>query len=103
LIGKPPAAFSLQAAASSLRPPGIPVGVPADLLERRPDIAAAERRVAAASEQIGIARAAFFPTAILRGAGDLVACQGLFNNLFSVLRQTLVRRRKFTRPRQNPG
>src|SRR5580698_8481912 len=65
LIGKPPAAFSLQAAPSELRPPDIPVGVPADLLERRPDIAAAERRVAAASEQIGIARAAFFPTVML--------------------------------------
>jgi NodT family efflux transporter outer membrane factor (OMF) lipoprotein len=65
LIGKPPAAFSLQAAVADLRPPDIPVGVPADLLERRPDIAAAERRVAAASEQIGIARAAFFPTVML--------------------------------------
>jgi hypothetical protein len=68
LIGKPPAAFALQAAPSSLRPPDIPVGVPADLLERRPDIAGAERRVAAASEQIGIARAAFFPTVILSAA-----------------------------------
>jgi hypothetical protein len=65
---KPPAEFSLQAAASSLRPPDIPVGVPADLLERRPDIAAAERRVAAASEQIGIARAALFPTVMLSAA-----------------------------------
>jgi NodT family efflux transporter outer membrane factor (OMF) lipoprotein len=68
LIGKPPANFSLQAEVSSLRPPDIPVGVPADLLERRPDIAAAERRVAAASEQIGIARAAFFPTVMLSAA-----------------------------------
>ncbi len=71
LIGKPPAAFSLQAAVSSLRPPDIPVGVPANLLERRPDIAAAERRVAAASEQIGIARAAFFPTVMLSAAVGL--------------------------------
>jgi NodT family efflux transporter outer membrane factor (OMF) lipoprotein len=71
LIGKPPAAFSLQAAAFSLRPPDIPVGVPADLLERRPDIAAAERRVAAASEQIGIARAAFFPTVMLSAVAGL--------------------------------
>jgi NodT family efflux transporter outer membrane factor (OMF) lipoprotein len=71
LIGKPPAGFSLQAAALSLQPPDIPVGVPADLLERRPDIAAAERRVAAASEQIGIARAAFFPTVMLSAVAGL--------------------------------
>jgi NodT family efflux transporter outer membrane factor (OMF) lipoprotein len=71
LIGTPPAQFSVQAAASPLQPPDIPVGVPADLLERRPDIAAAERRVAAASEQIGIARAAYFPTVMLSAAVGL--------------------------------
>jgi NodT family efflux transporter outer membrane factor (OMF) lipoprotein len=71
LIGTPPAQFSVQAAASALQPPDIPVGVPADLLERRPDIAAAERRVAAASEQIGIARAAYFPTVMLSAAVGL--------------------------------
>ena len=65
LIGKPPAAFSLQAASLAPRPPDIPVGVPSELLERRPDVAAAERRMAAANEQIGIARAAFFPTVLL--------------------------------------
>src|SRR5438094_1644444 len=65
LIGKPPAAFSLQAASLAPRPPDIPVGVPSELLERPPDIAAAERRMAAANEQIGIARAAFFPTLLL--------------------------------------
>ena len=65
LIGKPPAAFSLPPAPLDLQPPDIPVGVPSELLERRPDIAAAERRVAEANEQIGIAKAAFFPTVTL--------------------------------------
>ncbi len=68
LIGKPPAAFSLPVAPLRSRPPGIPVGLPAELLERRPDIAAAERRVAEANEQIGIARTAFFPTVLLNAA-----------------------------------
>lgn len=71
LIGKPPATFSLEAAAVRLQPPDIPVGLPSELLERRPDIAAAERRVAAANEQIGIARAAFFPTLILSATAGL--------------------------------
>jgi NodT family efflux transporter outer membrane factor (OMF) lipoprotein len=65
LIGKPPAAFSLSPAPLDLQPPDIPVGVPSELLERRPDIAAAERRVAEANEQIGIAKAAYFPTVTL--------------------------------------
>jgi NodT family efflux transporter outer membrane factor (OMF) lipoprotein len=62
LIGKPPAEFSLQPAPLDLQPPDIPAGLPSELLERRPDIAAAERRVAEANEQIGIAKAAYFPT-----------------------------------------
>jgi len=62
LMGKPPAEFSLAAAPLDLKPPAIPAGVPSDLLERRPDISAAERRVAEANEQIGIARAAYYPT-----------------------------------------
>jgi NodT family efflux transporter outer membrane factor (OMF) lipoprotein len=68
LIGKPPAAFSLPDAPLAMQPPDVPIGVPSQLLERRPDIAAAERRVAAANEQIGIARAAFFPTVVLSAA-----------------------------------
>jgi NodT family efflux transporter outer membrane factor (OMF) lipoprotein len=65
LIGKPPAALSLPPSPLHVQPPDISAGLPSQLLERRPDIAAAERRVAEANEQIGIARAAFFPTIIL--------------------------------------
>jgi NodT family efflux transporter outer membrane factor (OMF) lipoprotein len=67
LMGKPPAEFSLAPAPLGLAPPAIPVGLPSELLERRPDIAAGERRVAEANQQIGIARAAYFPTLTLDG------------------------------------
>jgi NodT family efflux transporter outer membrane factor (OMF) lipoprotein len=70
LIGKPPAEFSITPAPSTVMElPVIPVGLPAALLERRPDIAAGERRVAEANDQIGIARAAFFPTLVLGATG----------------------------------
>ncbi len=65
LLGKPPAAFELPPLPFQVEPPAISVGLPSQLLERRPDIAAAERRVAESNEQIGIARAAFFPTIVL--------------------------------------
>ena len=65
LLGKPPAAFGLPPLPFQVEPPAISVGLPSQLLERRPDIAAAERRVAESNEQIGIARAAFFPTIVL--------------------------------------
>ena len=70
LIGKPPAEFNITPAPkTALQLPVIPVGVPASLLERRPDIAAGERRVAEANDQIGIARAAFFPSLVLGATG----------------------------------
>lgn len=69
LVGKPPAAFKLPPSPLHAQPPDISAGLPSQLLERRPDVAAAERRVAEANEQIGIARAAFFPTVILSATG----------------------------------
>jgi NodT family efflux transporter outer membrane factor (OMF) lipoprotein len=70
LIGKPPAEFNITPAPkTALQLPVIPVGVPASLLERRPDIAAGERRVAEANDQIGIARAAFFPSLVIGATG----------------------------------
>ncbi|HKA43248.1 MAG TPA: efflux transporter outer membrane subunit [Burkholderiales bacterium] len=65
LIGKAPTEFSLPPAQLNVAMPAIPVGLPSELLERRPDIAAAERRVAAANAQVGVAQAAFFPSVIL--------------------------------------
>ena len=71
LIGKPPAAFTLAASPLNLEPPVIPVGVPSQLLERRPDIAASERSVGEANEGIGIARASYFPSLVLSATGGL--------------------------------
>jgi NodT family efflux transporter outer membrane factor (OMF) lipoprotein len=61
LIAKPPADFSLPPLPLTAPPPAIPAGIPSELLERRPDIAAAERRVASANAQIGLATAAYYP------------------------------------------
>jgi len=65
LIGRPPATLELALASLPAAPSSIPVGVPSELLERRPDVAAAERRVAAANAQIGVAVAAYYPTVTL--------------------------------------
>jgi NodT family efflux transporter outer membrane factor (OMF) lipoprotein len=69
LIGKPPAEFSLPPLPLTAPPPHIPVGVPSLLLERRPDIAAAERLVASANAQIGVAKSAYYPTISLGASG----------------------------------
>jgi NodT family efflux transporter outer membrane factor (OMF) lipoprotein len=69
LIGKPPADFTLPPLPLTSPPPDIPVSVPSELLERRPDIAAAERRVASANAQIGVAKSAYYPLINLAASG----------------------------------
>jgi NodT family efflux transporter outer membrane factor (OMF) lipoprotein len=69
LVGKAATGFSIPVKPMIVAPPPIPVGMPSQLLERRPDVAAAERAMAAANAQIGIARAAYFPTLSLTGEG----------------------------------
>lgn len=76
LIGEAPANFSLDVEDRQLAPPPIPAGLPSTLLERRPDIAAAERRVAAANARIGVARSALFPSVTLGAAGGFEAARG---------------------------
>lgn len=68
LIGKPPADFTLPALPLTTPPPRIPVGVPSELLERRPDIAAAERQVASSNAQVGLAKTAYYPLVNIFGS-----------------------------------
>ncbi|MEP6548182.1 MAG: efflux transporter outer membrane subunit [Gammaproteobacteria bacterium] len=70
LIGQQPALFSLSPSAMRSDVPTVPAGVPSTLLERRPDVAEAERRVASANAQIGVAKAAYFPSLTLSGSDD---------------------------------
>jgi multidrug efflux pump len=86
LAGQNPAAFHLAAITRANtnwhpQPPAIPAGLPADLLERRPDVANAERQLASANAQIGVARAAFFPVLTLTGSGGFLSADvdSLFN------------------------
>ena len=81
LLGRAPAAFTLAPAPLAERPPNIPAGLPSSLLERRPDIAAAERRLAAANARIGVAKAAFYP--LLNLTADAGFASGDLGDLFS--------------------
>jgi multidrug efflux system outer membrane protein len=85
LIGENPSSFRLDIISNANEnwhpePPMIPAGLPADLLERRPDVAQAERQLASANAKIGVARAAFFPVLTLTGSGGFVS--GSVDNLF---------------------
>ncbi|HEV2437153.1 MAG TPA: efflux transporter outer membrane subunit [Verrucomicrobiae bacterium] len=84
LAGQNPADFHLPPRATghwNPRPPEIPAGLPADLLERRPDVAEAERQLASANAKIGVAKAAFFPVLTLTGSGGYVS--GDLDSLFN--------------------
>ena len=97
LIGKPASSFSMPAKPLAATAVTIPSGVPSQLLERRPDVAAAERRVAEANAQIGVARAAYFPTITLAGSvgyqnsslGNLLSEPGFVWSLGATMAQTL--------------
>lgn len=75
LIGKPPADLTIAPMVLKTLPPAVPIGVPSALLERRPDIASSERQMAAANEQIGIAKSAYFPAVLLSASGGFEATE----------------------------
>lgn len=87
LVGKQPAAFSIAPVAIRTDVPTVPSDVPSALLERRPDIAVAERQVAAANAQIGVAKAAYFPSLSLSGSVQYQGGGGSLAQLFSVPNQ----------------
>jgi len=98
LIGLPPASLTIEAARTPFIPPEIPLGVPSELLERRPDIAQAERLMAQANAQIGVAVAAYYPTVNLTGTlstgtrslGQLFDVPSLSWSLGSQIAETII-------------
>lgn len=82
LLGKPATDFSMPVKPLIYNPPAIPTGLPAQLVERRPDVAAAERQLAVANATIGIGYAAFFPNITISAAGGLQSA--LFKHLFDI-------------------
>jgi NodT family efflux transporter outer membrane factor (OMF) lipoprotein len=97
LVGEAPGNFTLLPAAWTERVPDVPPGLPSALLQRRPDIAAAERRTAAANAQIGVAQAAWFPDITLTGSyggtasqiGKLLSASNTVWSLGAALAETL--------------
>jgi len=97
LMGEPPSDFSLPPMPGLPPPQAVPAGLPSQLLLRRPDLAAAERQVAAANAQIGVAESAFFPALMLSAQGgwrsstlaDLLSAPNLFWSLGPTLTQTI--------------
>jgi len=82
LTGRNPETFSIKVEPALPHPPIIPVGVPSDLLERRPDVSAAERNVASLNAEIGVAKAAFFPSVSLTGFAGVNSSE--INKLFDL-------------------
>jgi NodT family efflux transporter outer membrane factor (OMF) lipoprotein len=97
LVGKAPSSFDIAPAPLDVGVPNVPVSVPSTMLERRPDVAAAERRLAAANAQIGVAKAAYFPTLSLSASGgyqndsisNLLTLPNRFWSIGPALAQTL--------------
>jgi outer membrane protein, multidrug efflux system len=81
LVGQPASSFNVPVAPLKAIPPPVPLGVPSDVLERRPDIASLEREISYRNAQVGLARTAFYPHVTLSGAGGLqsTAITSLFN------------------------
>ena len=107
LVGQPASNFNVPVAPLRATPPPVPLGVPSDVLERRPDIATAERQMAYQNAQVGIARTAFYPHITLSGSGgwqstrhcDASECAQPF--LVARCRRLEAHRRRRTKPRQS--
>jgi NodT family efflux transporter outer membrane factor (OMF) lipoprotein len=84
LVGQQPAAFTLTPSSMRTDVPSVPAGVPSALLERRPDVAQAERKVAAANAQIGVAKAAYFPSLTLSGSDQYTSTGSGWSQLINV-------------------
>jgi NodT family efflux transporter outer membrane factor (OMF) lipoprotein len=97
MIGKNPSSFTIPPQSLSTIPPPAPIGIPSEILERRPDISAAERRVASSNAQIGVAKSAFFPALTLSGGfgfqnsliGELLTAPSQFWSIGGAIAQSL--------------